>query len=117
MFQRGSATVRWLAEASVEATAEAWLGTPGDGDGIAFAPPCSSERRLRRIRFGMAAVVPLRIGMIFAAVHGGYTKGVDVGVEFGALGVGVGDEPLAISVWRSPMTRSMALAANSFTFD
>ena len=115
MFHRGSLTRRKFPEPSVvEFTAEARLETPG----YAIA----SERTLRRIRLGIAGVVPgvgvgLRIGTMFAAAVGGYTKGVGVGVEFGALGVGVGDEPLAISVWRSPMTRSIALAANSFTFD
>ncbi len=59
-------------------------------------------------------------GTMFAAVRREYTKGVAVGVGSGLVvgeGLGVGDEPLAISCWRSPMIRSMALAADSFTFD
>ncbi len=96
MFHRGSLTRRKFAEASaVEFTAEARVETAG------YA--IVSERTLLRIRLGIAGVVPgvgvgLRTGMMLAAAVGGYTKGVAVGVEFGTVAVGVGDEPLAISV-------------------
>jgi hypothetical protein len=77
------------------------------------------------MRFGMAGVVPgagvgLRIGAMFVGVKGVYKKGVGLGVGIGlviGVAVGVGDEPLAISRWRSPIIRSIALAVNSSTLD
>ena len=98
---------RPFAEGSVvEFTAEARL--PRAGPLVGSGHLAGSDLKLRRIRFGIAGVVPgvgvgLYIGNIFAALVGTY----------GGPAAGVGlTEPLTISSRRSPMMLSIALCAN-----
>ena len=102
---------RPFAEASagfVEFTAEARLPRAGPLTGSGHL--ADSERTLRRIRFGIAGIVPgvgvgLRIGTMLALLVG---TNSETGL---AVGLGLPD-PLITSCRRSPMMLSIALWAN-----